>query len=188
MIVYITGSARDSGDDLPYLRKLVDIIHASGNEIANNWIEAANHTATHSPKKQWNWKEIVDNSHSAIERSDVLIVETTTYAFFQGYQLALALTQSKPVLVISRKPIDDLAISGIESPLLKAEEYSDQTELEALVEKFLLDFAPKKREIKLNISGNSKLQHYLKDKTQNSDKTEDQILLELANTGLKLEQ
>ena len=84
--------------------------------------------------------------------------------------------------------MDDLAVSGIESPLLRIEEYSNEADLEAIAEKFLQDFTPKNREVKMSINGNSNLQHYLEEKTQLSDKTEAQILLELANTGLRMEK
>jgi hypothetical protein len=187
MIVHLTGSSRDSGADLPYLRKLVDIVHKRGDEVAHNWVETSNITIKKSEQGgEWDWRSIVEANVDAIKRADAIIVEVSSYGFFQGYQVAVALDQSKPVLLVSRNSINDLAVSGINDPLLRVEEYSDEQSLEEIAKKFLQDFAPQKLEIKVKIDSNSKLQSYLQEQTARLDKTEAQILRDLVDTGLKV--
>lgn len=120
-----------------------------------------------------------------LKKADVVIVEGTHNRFSQGYQMANALQAGKPVLLLYR-PAPARSFSGLNHKLLTKCEYTTVEELDAIVQKFLRDFTPKKLELEVKIARNSKLQRYLEGQAERMGKTEDQILLDLATIGLKV--
>src|SRR6478672_2301094 len=100
MLVHLTGGTRNVKIDLQYFREMADVIHQAGATIAHDWHESASTTENKISDDDFDWQNVYDNCISAIERSDVLIIEATSYSFFQGYQLLMALQQRKPVLLV----------------------------------------------------------------------------------------
>ncbi len=187
MIVHIGGGARSLGDDLPYLRKIIDVVREGGDEISRNWIEITNHNVTVKEIKpeQVDWKDIASQNKLALARADVYIADVTAYRLSNGYELAQALQQNKPVLLVARKSFKQFAISGVQNDLLTMQEYSTQEELSEIVAKFLeqnrIPTDLKTVEIPLDLE----LYRYIKQQETNTGRATSDILYELAKRGLK---
>src|SRR5687767_3384666 len=99
MVIYFLGSVKNFNEDLPYYKKIVEVIHDGGNVLARDWIGTV--TATGGEKgyrenENIDWTDVHDENVNALKRSDIIIIETTTLAFQQGFFTALALQQKKP--------------------------------------------------------------------------------------------
>lgn len=184
MIAHLTGSSRDSGKDLPYLRQIIKTLYGNGVEIAHNWVETSNITVRDQPDKIWDWQDIVSANIEALKRSDIVIVEITSYAFFQGYQIAIALSFHKPVLAVSRKPLGDLAIAGIDDELLSLKEYSDESELQKVVAGFVQKHTIAPQGKIVSIAVDTELNSYLRSQELRTGKSRDELLLALAKGGI----
>ena len=187
MIVHIGGGARALGDDLPYLRKIIDIVREEGDEISRNWIEITNHNVTVKDIKpeQVDWEDIASQNKLALARADVYVADVTAYRLSNGYELAQALQQNKPVLLVSRKSFKQFAISGVHDELLTMREYATSEELGKIVREFLGKNRIPSDEKTVEVSLDLELYKYLKQQETNTDRATSDILYELAKRGLK---
>jgi hypothetical protein len=182
MRIHLTGSSRNPDEDLPYLRRIIDILHRNNVSIALNWVEAAHHrSAVGNKNGALDWSDIVALNVEAISRSDALIIEGTTHGFFQGFQAAIALERRRPVLFLSREPISGLPVGGIQSKLLTTKHYADIDELEKIVKGFLKDYSRPNKQ--LNLSEQS--YRFLRGESLLAGKTEAELVDSLINERLK---
>lgn len=187
MIIHLGGGIRASGEDLPYFRNIVDIIQQHGDIVARNWIELSHHSADVKNVKddQVVWRETFKQNEDALNRADIFIAEVSTYRLYSGYELAVALQQHKPILLVSRKSFKQFAISGIDNKLLTMKEYSTESELTKIVKSFLEvnSIPPSDKEV--SISLDLRLYSYLREASKNTDKTDGELLRDLARRGLE---
>lgn len=137
MKIHLTGSSSDPGDDLPYLRCIIETLHNNKVSIVLNWIEAANNVSMGKANSSWSWKEIIENNLDAVDQADALIVEGTSHGFFQGFQVSKALNRRLPVLFVSREAIELHPIAGISNKLLKTGQYDNESDLKELITNFI---------------------------------------------------
>lgn len=180
--IHLTGSSRDPQQDLPYLRKIIETLHSQGASVVLNWVETAHHKAEHEGLQAlWDWNDIVDNNLDAITRADALIIEGTCHGFFQGFQAALALTRRLPVLYISRTSATNTPLAGIKNKLLTVKQYTDETELEAIVIKFMQDNTGSNKPLAID----DKTNLFLRGEALLTGKSESEVIAELVRDRLK---
>ena len=186
MIIHLTGGTRHVGEDLPYLRKIKSTIVANGSSIARDWIDNALMSSSHKDNDSFDWHDVYEKSMEALGRSDLMIIEVTTYSFFQGFHLARAIDLRKPTLVVFRNEVSGRIFEGIDSEFVTCESYGDEKQLEQLVTQFLVSHSTNNSSVQIKLS--VKLNEYLKTRTSFSHKTDDEILCDLAEDGLKYRQ
>lgn len=185
MIIHLTGSSWKLTDDLKYLRKLVHVIEENGGILARDWIEptyARNKSAKHDAI---DWQKVMQGTLDAISRADIIIVEATSYRFSQGYQVAIALQQKKPVLVVSRTDLDELSISGITNKLLTLAVYKNEAELETAVSKFIKQNTINTKDLRFNFFIDRQIYNYLRSVSYETGKNKSEVIRDLINREIK---
>lgn len=178
MIVHIAGSIHDIAVDVDYLRQVVEIAHNRGAVIALNWIDPA--VLRHKENIITpNWTSYVKDNINAVKRADVVVADITHYSFAQGYVVAAALQNKKPVLAISRNTIHGHTASGISHSLFTYKKYANAKELQTIVNDFLIKNTIHTKELRLNIFLTRRIFKYLEDTTRETGKSRSSIIREL---------
>lgn len=82
------------------LRQIVKTIKDSGHELARDWIEEAYQSNKTTGHIATDWAEIYKSNLETIAKSDVVIADATYENFGVGYQIAVAVQQKKPILLM----------------------------------------------------------------------------------------
>jgi len=178
MIVHFIGSKSEIKEELPYYRAILAKVRELGHEIARDWIEEVHSLAQHGrlKKETESWNQIDKENTDAIASSDVIIVEVTAKSFFAGYQVAQAVLQKRPVLILTR---DDsaLAISGLSTPtgFVKSVVY-DLDSLESILSDFLKEHTIKTRDLRFNFYLDRTTYAYLHWMAAKTGKTKAQVI------------
>jgi hypothetical protein len=178
MLVHFAGSLRSHEKDLPYLRKIVSLIHEHDSALANNWIEAAIVRQNNNVEIA-DWTPFVANAMDTLKQADVIIIEATHYSFSQGYQMAAALEHKKPVLVISRDRLNKKYITGFTNSLLSYGKYETEDELARLVSSFLKKNTVHVKDLRFNFFITRKIAQYLDRKSHETGKNQSEIIRDI---------
>ena len=188
MIVHVTGSLANVDEDIAYLRRIVKIIKQNDSTLALDWIESAYIDSGKGATQQNpepDWQTIMEETLDAIGRADVVIVEATHYTFSQGFQAAMALNQKKPVLIVSRTPIEERLVSGLKSRDSSMAEYTSEEELEAVVSQFLRDNTISTKDLRFNMFIDRPIYNYLRSVSYETGKNKSEIIRELINREIR---
>lgn len=132
-------------------------VYKHGHKIVEDWIKIATRNRENSKES------ILKTGIQAIKKSDVLIAEISLPSSSVGYQIALALSEKKPVLCLYsnefgvKKPPS--VIEANNSPLLTICEYSRKT-VDTIISRFLTARIGRKL-IKFNFIITSEINEYL---------------------------
>lgn len=127
-------------------------------------------------------KFIYDLSMDAIERADVVIVESTFKSFGSGFQVAMALQKKKPTLLLvnKRNVVNESKISqGISDPLFLRKEYAGREDLHKIVTDFIEDHTYKTKDLRFNFVLDPPLYNHIRWKSFKTKKTKAEIVREL---------
>lgn len=185
MIIHLTGSSWQRTEDLEYLRKIISTIEENGGVLARDWVEPTFARNRAKTVEQINWEKVMRGNVDAISRADIVIVEATSYRFSQGYQVAVALQQKKPVLVLSRQPLDELSISGITNKLLTLAEYHNQDELQKAVAGFIKQNTVTTKDLRFNFFIDRQIYNYLRSVSFETGKNKSEVIRDLINREIR---
>lgn len=182
MIVHLTTTYTGHGleNSLPFLNKIKESIHEQGAVLARDWLGPVSYKDLESQRHE-NWAEIVQGNLDAIDRCDVLIVEGTEYGFLDGYQVAYALQERKPVLFLMRSSIRNRAVSGLNNDLIIVKQYADASELKAIVVDFL---SMNSVENTISIKISQPIYRYLRSNKKPKGQFDDEALIDLLKEGI----
>lgn len=191
MIVHLTASSRTIGEDRPYLRAIVTTIHSEGHVLARDWIELANNREIVKSKEiEVDWEVIFKDNIQAISRADVVIVEATSYGFSQGFQVATALQQKKPTLLLCRESsvLKDHFGSGVTDELLTVRQYRSNQDLEDIVAQFLEDNTLTTKDMRFNFFIDRQIYNYLRWASAKTGKTKSELLRSLLEKEIERQE
>jgi hypothetical protein len=175
MIVHLAGSLRDPEIDAAYLRQIIGTVHDHGAVLAHNWLEA-----TLTRKKQNitvpDWTPYVEANIDAIKRADVIIADLTHYTFAHGYIVAAALQYKKPILAVSRNPIDSHTATGISNTLFTYKRYASNTDLQQIVDAFLTKNTVHTKDLRFNMFLTRQIFKYLEETSRETGKSRSEII------------
>jgi hypothetical protein len=178
--VHVTGSARNMGDDLKYLRKIIKTVYANHAMVAREWVEPAHsRTSLDVNDEDVDWATIIDENMTAIARSDLVIVEASQSRFSQGLQAYTAAQYKKPTLIVTRSVIKNRYISGVESKYISVKHYSNEEELELIVSKFIKRNTIAEKNLRFNMILDRRIVKFLRDKSYETGKNKSEIIREL---------
>lgn len=188
MIVHLTGSSRSIEADRPFLRTIVDTVHAEGHALARDWIEPAYRRQV--KQDEADWSAIFRDNIQAITRADVVIVEATSYGFSQGFQLATALQQKKPTLLLWRvgSAFPDHFGSGVSSEFLFNHSYTSKAELEDIVALFLEDNTLTTKDMRFNFFIDRQIYNYLRWASTKTGRTKSELLRSLLEKEIERQE
>lgn len=182
MVIHFTSSRSSVAEDFETLRKVIRVIHETGNVLARDWMEPQYHVDVTKTLKELDARHVYDLNIDAIERADLVIIEGSYKSFGSGFQAATALHKKKPVLFLISKAHTkgESGISqGINDPLLVRKEYSDHSDLRMAVKNFIEDNSIKTKDLRFNFVLDPQLYNHIRWKSFRSKKTKAEVVREL---------
>ena len=135
MKVHFITSRGSLENDVSTLHSVTKYIKESGHALASDWIDAAL-DRLRTDKSEANWKSIYKTNLENIAETDVVVAEVSYENFGVGYQVAVAVQQKKPVLLLRKESVgQDAFVTGVEDGWVQYREYNDQT-LPTILAKF----------------------------------------------------
>lgn len=187
MIVHFTTSKKDIEEEYQNLSQITGIIKNLGHTFARDWWSEEYERAKGGNKdtSEIDWKKINEEAMGALARADVVIIEATAKTLSVGYQLASAIQQKKPVLVLTKNnSLSGTFGSGISSDLVRFAEYDDDN-LEKIISDFLRDNTIDTKDMRFNFFINRPIYNYLRWASFKTGKTKAEILRELVEREIK---
>lgn len=170
-------------NDIDAVRQITDIIKESKHSITLDWVEKAlqrNDAVSDSV----DWSRIYKENLEAIAQSDIIIAEATHENFAVGYQVAMAVQQKKPVLMLRKKEADKNAfVTGVEDGWVQHREYNE-TELKQIVNKFIKENDIDTKDMRFNFFIDRHIYNYLRWAALRTGKTKAEILRNLVQKEL----
>lgn len=177
MIVHFTCSRKSVLTDIERLRAILKIITQEKHELAREWIEDAH--AQMLNKHRRNISAVYQRSMEEVAKADVMIAEVSSSSFGVGYQVANAIQQKKPILLLSREDVDnDSLVRGLDNAVVTYSEYNDSN-LEDIIKGFLRDNDIKAKDLRFNFFLDRQVYNYLRWASFKTGKTKAKILREL---------
>ncbi len=175
MIVHLVASLREPETDAAYLRQVIETVHDHGAVLAHNWLEAAFARKIEGIVVP-NWTPYVEANIDGVKRADVIIADLTHYSFSQGFLVAAALRYKKPILAVSRYPIDGHLAGGITNPLFDYKRYSNTTDLKQIVDAFLDKNTVHTKDLRFNMFLTRQIFKYLEETSRETGKSRSEII------------
>lgn len=182
MVIHFTSSRVNILTSFETLKLVIRTIHQTGNVLARDWMEPQYHIDVSKTAKELEPKAIYDLNMDAIERADMVIIETSVKSFGSGFQTATALQKKKPtLLLIHRDKLDQESriAQGITDPLLTRKEYSADAELEQIVRRFIEENTFKTKDLRFNFVLDPQLYNHIRWKSFKLRKTKAEVVREL---------
>lgn len=144
MIVHFVGATRNIKNDFSWYQKVIGIVHKNGHVLSRNWMEAAYFEDAAGTLDKNDWTLLCRQIIGDLHRADMIIADgSDTSTFGAGYQIALALQQSKPTLLLRRKAMVDGAFTtGLVDEFLTRKNWNVRT-LDKIVSQFLVENSEK---------------------------------------------
>lgn len=185
MKVHFITSRQSINQDIVILKKIMSAIENSGSELVLKWIERA-YARQKTADSTADWKAIFKMNLETIAKSDVVIAETSYENFGVGYQVAMAVQQKKPILLLRHAAADKNAfVTGIEDGWVQHEEYEDEANVEEKVKKFLDDNNITAKDMRFNFFIDRQIYNYLRWASYKSGKTKAEVLRELVQREIE---
>jgi hypothetical protein len=183
MVIDFIGSIRNLEKDLPYYKKIIEVIHDKGNVLARDWIsivKAAGDPKSYRENSSITWTDVHNENVNALKRSDAVIIEATALAFQQGFFTALALQRKKPTLMLIRdEDISQRPLGGFKYKLLTSASYTTEEELEKIVAKFIRANTISTKDLRFNFFIDRHIYNFLREESYDTGKNRSEIIRNL---------
>lgn len=179
--VHLLASKRNVLNNIDVLRTIMDVIEKRKHKIVDNWIEVTYDIRVNNaqPIDSIDWSTIYKDNLENIAKADVIIAEGSYDTFGVGYQVAVAVQQKKPILLLRHESVDtDSFAVGIVDSWVKREVYNENT-LETIVDKFLRENDISTKDMRFNFFIDRQIYNYLRWTSLKTGKTKAEILREL---------
>lgn len=186
MIVHFTSSKQDIEQEYQNLSMITDTIKQLGHTFAREWWNEEYKRAREGVHdSEVDWRKINDETMGALARADVVIIEATAKTLSVGFQLANAIQQKKPVLVLTKNDsLSGTFGSGISSDLVRFCEY-DKENIAKVIGDFLRDNTIDTKDMRFNFFINRPIYNYLRWAAFKTGKTKAEVLRELVEREIK---
>ncbi len=179
MKVHLVTSKPTLENDIEILRMMMRIVKDEGHVLARDWVENAFNANQKTGQTTDNWSDIYNESLGAIAQADVVIAEASYENFAIGYQVAVAVQQKKPVLLLRRNSVDKSAFAtGIEDGWVKHEAYDEQS-LGKTIKHFIDENDISTKDMRFNFFIDRPIYNYLRWAALKTGKTKAEILRSL---------
>jgi hypothetical protein len=162
MIIHLGGSKQgytDHSEDYMFLRST---LLAMGHKLGRDWL---------GKDKNKGLDSLMAENERSIMASDCVILDASYDAYSVGFQLALALTYQRPILLLCRDGLRSMAeesnlINKKDKKLIQSRTYSTPEEISQILTDFLDWTAKTSKMARFNIELDKKLDNYLKMKAR----------------------
>ena len=185
MKVHFISSRESIDNDIVTLRTIESLIKSSGHALATEWIELAYERQKRSDSTSADWRKIYKENLETIAQADVVIAETTYENFGVGYQIATAVHQKKPVLLLRHATADKNAFAtGVEDGWVRHEEYAEES-IKSTLKAFLDENDITTKDMRFNFFIDRPIYNYLRWSALKTGKTKAEILRELVQREIE---
>lgn len=185
MRVHLIASKPSLEKDIETLRQIMGLVKSEGHTLARNWIDEAYDANLKTKQTADDWSLIYNESLGAIAQADVVIAETTYENFAVGYQVAVAVQQKKPVLLLRHTSASKSAFAtSIEDGWAQHKEYENDN-LEAIIGHFLSENDITTKDMRFNFFIDRPIYNYLRWAAFKTGKTKAEILRELVQREIE---
>lgn len=189
MKVHFITSKQNLENEINVLRHILRIIEDNNSSIAHSWIEDAYKNEVEAGKPVDDWNAIYKNNLAAIAKADVVIAETSYENFAVGYQIAVAIQQKKPVLLLRHATANkETFVTGVDDGWVQHSEYKDQEHLTEILAKFLHDNDIQSKDMRFNFFIDRKIYNYLRWASFKTGKTKAEILRDLVENEIEKQE
>jgi hypothetical protein cdivTM_11959 len=113
MIVYFIVTQYSIDINYTYLKKIHDTINQLGHKPSRKWLSKERRFIESINRKDGiNWGVFTKKDLEAIGGADLVVAEVTDENIAIGHQIAVAVQQKKPVLMLSRHDISSVSLSS----------------------------------------------------------------------------
>lgn len=186
MLIHFIASTASLHDDIDDLKKVAKTIQDKGHVLARDWIEEAyNNIQNGIQTNDKKWQTIIDEDFEAIAKADVIIAEVSLDSTAIGYQIATAIHQKKPTLLILKEGAEMPPFTwNIPSSFLKRIEYN-QSNLSEKIAPFLEENDITTKDMRFNFFIDRGIYNYLRWAALKTGKTKAEILRELVQREIE---
>lgn len=185
MKVHLITSKQTLENDIEVLRKIIKQVKAQGHTIARDWVNDAYAANQETGRTAQDWALIYNESLSAIAQADVIVAEASYENFAVGYQIAVAVQQKKPILLLRRGAADKNAFAtGIEDGWVRHEAY-DEGSLDKIIKAFIDENDIAVKDMRFNFFIDRPIYNYLRWAALKTGKTKAEVLRELVQREIE---
>ncbi|MDB5179345.1 MAG: hypothetical protein JWN01_1288 [Patescibacteria group bacterium] len=171
MIVHFIASTSKITDDIGIFRRIASYVQEYGHSLAYDWLHGAN-----NPQDALSLQKAHE---AAISKCDILIADVSRNGFELGYQVSLAVSQKKSILLLYGPNLADTAfLNGFGSSYIRREQYTPDS-LRAVVKSFLDENDIPAKDMRFNFFIDRQIYQYLRSTSLHTGKTKAEILREL---------
>lgn len=182
MIIHFIASKRDIRRNYKYYSEIRNSIYALGHTIAHDWlnIEYAFITSGNEHEEaNTDWKKINDDNMAALSRCDLVIAEASARSFSNGFQVANAIQQKKPVLILTRNnALSGTFGAGIVSDFVRTANYN-LDDVSDIIADFINENNIDNKDLRFNFFIDRQIYNYLRWAAYKTGKNKSEILREL---------
>lgn len=180
MIVHFIASKGNIEKNIENYKQIIKIIRDLGHEIARDWVECEyNLQETDKPHSAVNWQQVAEENTTALAKADMVIAEASAKSFSTGFQVANAIQQKKPVLILTdNDSLKDTFASGIKSDFINTAEYTNEN-LKDIICDFMVNNEIDNKDLRFNFFIDHKIHNYLRWASYKTGKNKSEILREL---------
>lgn len=186
MLIHFIASATGLDDNIENLRMVKKVIQDKGHVLARDWIEEAHENIQKKEKiSDEKWLSFIDEDFEAIAKSDVIIAEISNDSTAIGYQIATAIHQKKPTLLIIKEGTRVPPFTwNIPSSFLKKVEYNPENLVNKMTP-FLEENDITTKDMRFNFFIDRGIYNYLRWAALKTGKTKAEVLRELVNREIE---
>jgi nucleoside 2-deoxyribosyltransferase len=186
MLVHFIAPAAGLKENIDSLREIANGLKKQGHTLATEWIEDAYKDVTGSTALDASkWQAIIEDNFAAIAKADVIIAEVTYDSTALGYQIATAVQQKKPTLLLLKEGKSTPSFTwNIPSEFLKKVEYSKDHIAEKITP-FLEENDITIKDMRFNFFIDRPIYNYLRWAALKTGKTKAEILRELVQREIE---
>jgi len=177
--VHLIASRGNVQENIESLRRITKLILKEKHEIARDWVETAYSNYVNKQETSADWSKIYQLNLETIAKADIVIAETTSNSFGVGYQVAVAVQQKKPTLLLRNESASaDAFATGVVDPWVKSLSYNEDN-LDKIIKDFLDENDIATKDMRFNFFIDRKIYNYLRWSAFKTGKTKAEILREL---------
>lgn len=184
--VHLIAAKRNVLNDIELLRRISTIVRSKGHVIMDDWVEITYDLRVNKKDKgeAVDWASIYTSNLENIAKADVIIAETSFDTFGVGYQIAVAVQQKKPILLLRHEDAEtDSFATGIIDSWVQRENYNKDN-LENILVNFLDSNDISVKDMRFNFFIDRQIYNFLRWSSLKTGKTKAEVLRDLINTEI----
>ncbi|HJP96396.1 MAG TPA: hypothetical protein VJ843_03415 [Candidatus Saccharimonadales bacterium] len=166
MIIHVTGAVKQFQKPAPFIATIKHVTEQNDCVLAYD-----------QPKGNASLEAEI----AAMSHADIVVVEASEYGLDQGMQVAIALQQKKPTLVVSQASLEHTALARYRNRLLVLETYANQDELAKLLTRFIHTNTISTKDLRFNMFIDRPIYNYLRTQAYETGKNKSEIIRDLIN-------